>query len=326
MAENRATLSPEDTDEQQRRAEERVWREVLPTPLAREAIAAGKHIRAGRFQRSLSLVVAGSSLVSGLEVSYEHYRGSYGQRVMWTPVILSAALTAAGVWGCFSPKAARTALRWTSLVTLADCAIGFGFHVRGIARKPGGWRLPVANIIMGPPIFAPLLFGIAAYLGLVASFLRPEEERDREPAPGGEQSGWAEDIAEGRFQRHLALATCLSAGFSGFEALYSHYKNNFRYKVQYTPLVIAPAVMAAAAASVWSPKAARTWLPAMSLLAIADGGVGFFYHARGVLRRPGGMKKPLYSVMYGPPIFAPLLFAACGALGLLAYAMRRERR
>ena len=71
--------------------------------------------------------------------------------------------------------AARTVLSWTSAVTLLDSVTGFFFHVRGIARKPGGWRLPVANIVMGPPIFAPLLFGVSAYLGLIASFLRPEE-------------------------------------------------------------------------------------------------------------------------------------------------------
>jgi hypothetical protein len=29
--------------------------------------------------------------------------------------------------------------------------------------------------------------------------------------------------------------------------------------------------------------------------------------------------------MYGPPILAPLLFAASGALGLLASLMRREK-
>ena len=38
-----------------------------------------------------------------------------------------------------------------------------------------------------------------------------------------------------------------------------------------------------------------------------------------------GIKKPLYNIMYGPPIFAPLLFAACGTIGLLASLMRRER-
>ncbi len=137
---------------------------------------------------------------------------------------------------------------------------------------------------------------------------------------------WTAELRDGRFQKHLAFATILSAFFSGFEALYSHYKNNFKYKAQWSPVIIAPALMTAAAVSIKSPKAARTWLPVMSVLAILDGGVGFFYHARGVLRRPGGLKKPIYNVVYGPPIFAPLLFAACGVIGLLACLMRRERR
>ena len=60
-----------------------------------------------------------------------------------------------------------------------------------------------------------------------------------------------------------------------------------------------------------------TALPAISVVAGADAAVGFFYHARGVLRRPGGRKKLLYNIMYGPPIFAPLLFGAAGMLGIL---------
>ncbi|MBV8142806.1 MAG: hypothetical protein JOZ60_12260 [Verrucomicrobia bacterium] len=293
-------------------------------------------MRQGRFQRSMALLAGASSILAGLEVSYEHYRGSYGQKVMWTPVILSGAMTVAGIFGFFSKWAARTLLRWTSAVTLLDSLAGFYFHVRGIARKPGGWRLPVANIIMGPPIFAPLLFGVSAYLGLIASFLRPEEapkfglfrgllrilsarNSGRKPSP------WTVELPSGRFQKHLAAATVLSAFFSGFEALYSHYKNNFKYKAQWSPVIIAPALMTAATMSIKSPKAARAWLPAMSILAILDGGVGFFYHARGVLRRPGGLKKPIYNIVYGPPIFAPLLFAACGVLGLLTCLMRRER-
>ena len=132
-------------------------------------------IREGRFQRSLSLLTAGTSIVSGLEVAYEHYRGSYSRRVMYTPVILSALLAAAGIAGFFSRRAARTVLRFVSVATLADAVIGFYFHIRGIKRKPGGWRLPMTNMIMGPPIFAPLLFGTSAYLGLIASFLQREE-------------------------------------------------------------------------------------------------------------------------------------------------------
>ena len=56
-----------------------------------------------------------------------------------------------------------------------------------------------------------------------------------------------------------------------------------------------------------------------------NGIVGTGYHIRGILRRPGGKKKPLYNILYGPPIFDPMRFAACGMLGMMAYFMRRER-
>ena len=84
------------------------WREVLPAPFSKEAVAVDTHIREGRFQRSMSLLAGGSSVLAGLEVSYEHYRGSYGQEIMWTPVVLSGAMTVAGIWGFFSKWAART--------------------------------------------------------------------------------------------------------------------------------------------------------------------------------------------------------------------------
>ena len=68
-------------------------------------------IREGRFQRSLALLTAATSVFSGLEVAYEHYRGSYSRRVMYTPVILSAVLAIAGIAAFFSRRAARTVLR-----------------------------------------------------------------------------------------------------------------------------------------------------------------------------------------------------------------------
>src|SRR5665213_54002 len=145
-------------------------------------------IREGRFQRSLALIAGLSSAIAGLEVSYEHYRGSYSNPVMYTPIVLSGALFVSGVSAAASRRAARTILPVVSAITLADCLIGFAFHVRGIQRKPGEWRLPVFNIIMGPPIFAPLLFGTSAYLGLVASFLRREDASQQArllPGPTG---------------------------------------------------------------------------------------------------------------------------------------------
>ncbi len=300
-------------------------RNALPAPVGSFASAALQRVREGRFQRSLCLIVAGTSIASGLEVGYEHYKGSYSNPVMYTPVVMSGVLTVAGSAGFFSRTMAKTFLRYTSVVTLADGVIGFFFHVRGIARKPGGWRLPVTNIIMGPPIFAPLLFGTSAYLGLIASHLRREEDASGPDLSLFQRGHWA-GLGYGRFQKHLSAVTCAWTFFSGFEALYSHYKTNFHYQAQWLPVLLTPVIMGTAIAGIFSRRAANTLLPATSALALANGAVGFYYHARGVTRRPGGIRKPLYNILYGPPVFAPLLFAACGFLGVMAGLLRRERK
>lgn len=295
-----------------------------------ELSPADAEVREGRFQRWLALAAGLSSILSGLEVSYEHYKGSYSQRVMYTPVVLSGCLLVAGSGAFFSKSIARTALPAVSALTLADGCIGFVMHVRGIRRKPGGWRLPVVNMIMGPPVFAPLLFGISAYLGLVASALkRGDGHESAFPKPaharhwaaglnGHESIGDEQERREARFQRLMAAATASAAFLSGFEAWYSHYKNNFRYSVQWSPLIITPLLMGAGAGAIVNRRVAHTWLPAISAVAMLDGTIGFGYHVRGVLRRPGGAKKLFYNIAYGPPVFAPLLFAASGFLGVLA--------
>jgi hypothetical protein len=321
------------------------WRDRLPRSITREGVILDQHIREGRFQRSLALIAGLSSALSGLEVLTEHYRGSYSQRVMYTPIILSPALLVAGIWGALNRRAARTVLPIVSLIAIADGVIGFVFHLRGIKRKPGGWRVPIVNLIMGPPVFAPLLFAISGYLGLIASFLRREDDprtpqmpsplRAALPARRGlagrlarglshEGITFGQHVREGRFQKQLAAAAAISAVFSGFEALYSHYKNNFRYLAQWTPILLTPVIFVAGIGAIFSRTMARTLLPLVSLLAMLDGAVGTFYHVRGMLRRPGGLKYPLYNLMYGPPAFAPLLFAASGFLGLLASLLRRS--
>jgi hypothetical protein len=131
-------------------------------------------------------------------------------------------------------------------------------------------------------------------------------------------------VREGRFQKHLAAVAGISAFLSTAEALYSHYKNNFSYrKLQWSPLVLGPLLTAAGIGTIWSKRAGRTLLPLASALALIDGTIGFYVHARGIVRRPGGLKLPLYNIIYGPPIFAPLLFAASGFMGLLASLLRR---
>ena len=316
-------------------------RSVLPDWLTREGAIVDRDIREGKFQRSLAVITAIAAFCSGFEVTSEHYRGSYSQRLMYSPLALSAALIASGIAGAVNRTAARTVMPVVSLLTMLDGTVGFIWHVRGIHRKPGGWRIPVFNIVMGPPLFAPLLFGLSGYLGLIASLLRREDaptnpllaeargERHPEwldllPAPvAAAGREFEHQASRGLLQRHLAAAAALSAFFSCAEALYSHYKNNFKYWYEWTPIYLAPAIILSGLGAVFSRTVARTALPITSLLAMLDGAVGSFFHMRGVLRRPGGLKLPLSNWMYGPPVFAPLLFAASGFLGLLASLLRR---
>lgn len=303
---------------------------TLPAPLRPPTSLALDHIQRGTFQRSMSLLVAGTSLISGMEVAYEHYKGGYSNPVMYTPVILSGALTTAGVCGFFSRALANTFLRYTSFLTLLDGIIGFGFHIRGIARKPGGWRLPITNIAMGPPIFAPLLFGTSAYLGVIASYLQREEDhglrsRTVEASLSLRHASFGDDIRIGRFQKHLCVVCAIGTFAVGAESWYSHYKDNFKFRVQWSPVLLAPLMIFTALGSIRSKRVANTLLPVVSVLLMLNGVVGTYYHARGIARRSGGLKKPLYNILYGPPIFAPMLMAACGLLGALAYLMRRER-
>lgn len=303
---------------------------TLPTPLRARAELTLDHIQRGTFQRSMSLLVAGTSLVSGLEVAYEHYKGSYSNPVMYTPVVLSGTLTVAGICAFFSRRLANTFLRYTSFLTLIDGLIGFGFHIRGIARKPGGWRLPITNIVMGPPLFAPLLFGTSAYLGVIASYLQREEDhglcsRAVEMSLSLRTPSFGDDVRIGRFQKHLCLVCAIGTFAVGAESWYSHYKDNFKFRIQWSPVLLAPVMVFTALGAIRSKRIANTLLPVVSALLMLNGVVGTYYHARGIALRSGGLKKPLYNILYGPPIFAPMLMAACGMLGALAYLMRRER-
>ncbi len=132
------------------------------------------NVRAGRIQRTLSGMVAAAALPLGGEIWFEHYKGSYGDKWMWTPIVLTPPLTAAGVAGVFSERAARTALPLFSALYTLDGLIGVFTHLRGVRRRPGGFGEPLYNIVMGPPVLAPGSLALIGVLGLVAPLVPRE--------------------------------------------------------------------------------------------------------------------------------------------------------
>ena len=114
-------------------------------------------------------------MVTGAEVYLEHYKGSFGNKWMWSPVLLTPPLVVAGIGGVFSrrwaqdraagdaPRCTRPTGCWGSTSTPA-----------GSRASPAGWRLWSYNLPMGPPISAPGLMAMVGGMGLLAAVLRRE--------------------------------------------------------------------------------------------------------------------------------------------------------
>ncbi|MGH9073959.1 MAG: hypothetical protein ACRDZQ_07535 [Acidimicrobiales bacterium] len=134
-----------------------------------------RDVEHGRFERSLSGLTAVAAAVTTAEVYFEHYRASFGNKWMWSPIVVTPPVMVAGIMGVFSKRWAKTALPLTALVYTADGLLGEYFHARGVARKPGGWGLATYNVPMGPPIAAPGLMTIVGGMGILAALLRRED-------------------------------------------------------------------------------------------------------------------------------------------------------
>jgi hypothetical protein len=133
-----------------------------------------REVQSGRFQRMLALTTAFFALLAGGEAFFEHLRGSFCQRIMWTPVWITPFVVAAGIGAAVSERVARSVLPITAAVSLFDGLLGAYLHLRGIQRMAGGFRNFLFNFTMGPPLFAPLLFCAVGLMGLLASVLRRE--------------------------------------------------------------------------------------------------------------------------------------------------------
>ena len=108
------------------------------------------------------------------EIYTEHYKGSFGDKWMWTPLLLTPPLTGSGVAGFLSPRAARTVLPLVSAVYFVDGLVGVWTHLQGVRKRPGGFREAHYNLVMGPPLLAPGSLCLVGALGIAAALVRRE--------------------------------------------------------------------------------------------------------------------------------------------------------
>ncbi|HEX3907144.1 MAG TPA: hypothetical protein VHW92_04355 [Mycobacteriales bacterium] len=133
-----------------------------------------RDVRTGRFERSLAALTAAGAVITTAEIYTSHDSASFGNRMMWWPIVIMPTLVPTGIAAVFSRKAAKTVLPVAAAVVVANGLQGTYLHARGIAQKPGGWKLAAYNLEMGPPLFAPLLAALVGGMGLLAAVLRRE--------------------------------------------------------------------------------------------------------------------------------------------------------
>jgi hypothetical protein len=133
-----------------------------------------RNVRRGRMQKALAAATALSVPALGFEIYFEHYKGSFGDKWMWTPLALTPPLTAAGIGGVFSERVARTWLPALSALYALDGVVGIVTHVQGVRKRPGGFGEPTYNLAMGPPLLAPGSLCAVGALGLLAAVVKRE--------------------------------------------------------------------------------------------------------------------------------------------------------
>jgi hypothetical protein len=296
-------------------------------------------IRQGRFECSMALLTALAAIVSGWEAYAQHLRGAFWHWLMWTPVLLTPPTIVAAIGALINDRLARRALPAVALVSLVDGVVGFVFHVRGVGRMAGGWKLGQYNLVMGPPIFAPLLTCTVGVMGLLAGVLRREQTHQRwwsdpvaravvRPGPirgrhAGRLGTLADNVAHGRFQRMMALVSAGFAVLAGGEAYIEHQRGSFNRRLMWTPVWVTGPMVAAGIGAAISQRVATQVLPVTSAVTFVDGVLGFGLHLQGIQRMPGGFRNLQFNFTMGPPLFAPLLLSSVGLLGFIAALARR---
>ncbi len=262
---------------------------------------------AQRLNRSSGILAASVLLDSAVE----HYRGSFQNPAMITPLLTSLVALGASLHG-HGDKAenkhhVRAKIFWLTAIT---GLVGTGFHVYNITKKPGGFSWQ--NLFYSGPLGAPAAIGLSGLFGLLAERVR-DTPKAEDPKLLGRSAG-----------RMLGLTTALSLLGTTGEAGLLHFRGAFHNPAMFLPVTMPPAAAAlmvnAALGDARDRRPfTRFWLGLTSFMGIA--GVGF--HIYGVSRAMGGWRNWRQNMVDGPPIPAPPSFVGLALAGLASLALMR---
>ncbi len=211
-----------------------------------------------------------------LDSAVEHYRGSFRNKAMVTPLVTSMLTLGVSLHGTADRRRAAHVVR-DAVYALAGAVgvAGTGFHIYNVTKRPG--QIDWQNLFYGAPLGAPLSILLSGLLGSYS-------ERVRDLAGDGTPEVY--DLPAGRTLAALTAAGLL--GTTGETALL-HFRGAYHDPFMFLPVTVPPVAAGLLAETAFGRKGrnrwfTRLWLWLTALLGFA--GVGF--HAYGVHRNMGG--------------------------------------
>jgi hypothetical protein len=263
------------------------------------------HIDAARGFNHSSALLAFSALADS---AMEHYRGSFDNPAMITPLVSASGALLAGLHGGADRTQAAHAVRHAVYLAAAAAGVaGTAFHLYNVTKRPGGFSWH--NLFYGAPLGAPMSLLLSGALGAVGEQLRNQPAFD--PRLFGMPAG-------------KALALAASAGLLGTvgEVALLHFRGAFQHRAMYAPVTIAPLAAAMLIHAALSAPRERWFMRLWLRVTAALGLVGTLFHARGIARSQGGWRNWSQNLLGGPPLPAPPSFTALALAGLAALRMR----
>jgi hypothetical protein len=260
------------------------------------------------FNRSSALLALSVLADSGIE----HYRGSFANKAMFTPLISSLLSLAAGLHGSADSAGRKHPVRNVIYLSAASAGIaGSGFHLYNVTKRPGGvsWH----NLFYAAPIGAPMALLLSGALGAVAERLRDEPAVN--PQLFGMQAG-----------RALGLVVAIGLAGTVGEVALLHFRGAYQNRAMYAPVTAGPLACALLTHAALAAPRARWLTRAWLRITAALGFIGVGFHARGVARNQGGWRNWSQNILNGPPLPAPPSFSALALAGLAALRLRETEK
>jgi len=277
----------------------------VPSSGAHDATVAA----ARRLNRAAGLIATSTLLDSGVE----HYRGTFHNKAMLTPLVVSALTLAVSAHGIRDERKLAHRVRDPIYAAAAlTGVVGTAFHVYNIGKRPGGfcWQ----NLFYGSPLGAPAAVALAGLLGYYSERLRDSDASHGRPRVFRMPAG-----------RALAALTAAGLVATSGEAGLLHFRGAYHDPFMFVPVTVPPIAAAllseTAATHPHRPRRlTRWWLRLTALVGVLGAG----FHVFGVSRNMGGWRNWSQNILNGPPIPAPPGFTGLALAGLAALGLIEE--